>query len=454
MLSDIIAPGRLRAGDPQALAALLAIGGWSVVVYCERAGAGDEAARAVLLAFVKFRRRAIHAGDEAAADLERILLDSARDAVEEARGREPTSDEARSAEEAFARASPRPLSPRLATLTLRALVEAAPVDGDPAQIRAAAERGYAAAYEAAEPAPPVAGEEEFGDASALLLRAAQGPPPEPDPEPATTTPQDSAPPAPAPPAPAPHDPAPHDPAPQDPAPPVPVPHDPPPQDPQQPARRTAAAAAILARLQALPPARRAVAFAAALVALVALIALLGGGGDDPPAERAATVTAPPRTATVAETTTTTPAAAASARSQVVRGTPRTPLSASGARFEIVPIAGASWAQQIRDDEPRSGTRWVTVAVRSRNVRRRDLVLRTLGYRLRTERGVIVGPRVLEVAEGPQRARAGRMPAGSRASVHLGFEVPSQAASLSIAFEPGGLDEPTVLVPIGPARQGP
>jgi hypothetical protein len=145
-----------------------------------------------------------------------------------------------------------------------------------------------------------------------------------------------------------------------------------------------------------------------------------------------------------------PAAASSAgRSQVVRSTPRRPLSASGARFEIVPIANASWAQRIRNEQPRRGSRWVTIAVRARNVSRRDLVLRTLNYRLRTSRGVVLGPRVIEVAEGPQQARAGRLPLGARASVHLGFEVPAeQTGNLAIAFEPGGLDEPTVLVPIG------
>lgn len=411
MLSDIIAPGRLRAGDPQALAALVAVGGWPVVAYCERADAGDEAARAVVLAFVTFRRRAIQAGDEASAELERMLLDSARDAVDEVRGEEPAGDAARDGEEAFARASPRPLSPRLATATLHALVEAAPVDGDPAQVRAAAERGYAAAYEAAAPAPAIAGEQALGPASTLLLRAAQASPPEPEPKP----PSEAEPP-------------------------------PPPPQPSARARRTPAVPPLAARLRALAPAQRAAVFAGALVVLVLPIALLGGGGDEPGAT-ATTVTAPPRTVTVTQTTTT-PGAASSTRSQVVRSMPRAPLSAGGARFEVVPTANASWAQEVRDEEPRRGTRWVTVAVRTRNVSRRDLILRTLGYRLRTEGGVVLGPRALEVAEGPPPAREGRLPIGARASVHLGFEVPFEAGRLSIAFEPGGLDEPTVLVPIG------
>lgn len=59
--------------------------------------------------------------------------------------------------------------------------------------------------------------------------------------------------------------------------------------------------------------------------------------------------------------------------------------------------------------------------------------------------------MLEVAERSAQAREARPPVGSRASVQLGFEVPFEAGSLSIAFEPGGLGEPTVLVPVGSAR---
>jgi hypothetical protein len=122
VLSDFIAPGRLRDGDPQALAALVAVGGWPVVSYCERAGAGDGVARAAVLAFVTFRRRAIEAGDDGTAELELILLESARDAVDEVSGEAPAGEDAQAADDAFARARPRPLSPRLVTNILRALV--------------------------------------------------------------------------------------------------------------------------------------------------------------------------------------------------------------------------------------------------------------------------------------------------------------------------------------------
>ena len=411
MLSDIIAPGRLRDGEPQALAALVAVGGWAVAAYCERAGAGDGAARAVVLAFVTFRRRAIEAGDGAGAEFELMLLESARDAVDEVRGEAPGAEESRAADEAFARASPRPLSPRLATQALSALVQAAPVQGDPADVLDAAQRSYAEAYGAAQPAAAVAGEQDLGPAGAPLLAAAQSGPAAPAaPTPAAPAPEPAAAPGPRP-------------------------------------RRAPAAPPLAARLRAIGPARRAAAFAVALVLAFALAALLAGG-DEPPSPTATPTAAGPRTVTVT-TTTTTPAAAPAARSQVVRGVPRRPFSASGARFEVVPISNAPWAREIRDEQPRRGSRWVTIAVRTRNVSRRDLVLRTLGYRLRTSRGVVLGARVLDVAEGPRRAREGRLPVRARASVHLGFEVPmEETGSLSIAFEPGGLDEPTVLVVLG------
>ena len=395
MLSEIIAPTRLRDGDPQALAALVAVAGWPVLAYCDRAGAGQEAARAVVLAFVTFRRRAIAAGDDAAGELEQILLASARDAVDEVLGDAPPADAARAAGDAFARSSPRPLSPRLATQLLHALVDAAPVAGDPSQVRAAAERSYAEAYAAAEPAPAVPGEQRLAPASAVLLQAAGA-------------------------------------------------------HAEPPAAEPSPAPPLIARLRGLPPVWRAAAFGAA-IALLLLVMVLLPGGDEQPAEPATATVARTVTVTVPGAATRTTAAAPRARAQVIRRRPRAPFTASGARFEVVPTDDASWAQEIRADEPRTGSRWVTVAVRTRNVDRRDLVLRSLGYRLRSGVGAILGPRALDVAEAPARAREGRMPAGARASVHLAFEVPFETRTLALLFEPGGLDGPTVLVALGDVR---
>jgi hypothetical protein len=518
MLSDIIAPGRLRAGDPEALAALVAVGGWPVVAYCERAGAGDEAANAVVLAFVTFRRRTIQAGDKAAAGLERILLESARDAVDQLRGDAPAADAAHAAGELFARASPRPLSPRLATEILRALVDAAPVDGTRAEVRVAAERSYADAYAAAEAAPAVSGEDGLAPASPLLLRAADSataspeaagpaaaagsrraaappvapaagsrPPAAPEqaagprgvtapgaPDPGSAPRGAAAPGAPEPAA-GPRRAAPGAPEPgpvtgsrRAAAPGAPEPG--PMAGPRRPRGRARARAAgtepaqplaseraptlaprpaaprsaagpLLDRLRALPPAGRAVGLAGTLVLALLLVAQLSG--DDEPASQGATT--PPRDGAIAPATA---AVGPAAQGDVVRGALRKPLTVRGTRFEVARITDAAWARGVRRDRPRGGARWVTMAVRVRNISRRDLVLRALGYRLLTRGGVIVGPRLIDVAEGPRRAREGRLPVGSRASVHLGFEAPRKAAVLSLALEPGGLGGPTVLIPIG------
>jgi hypothetical protein len=385
VLSDIIAPGRLRDGDPQALAALLAVGGWAVVSYCERASAGDDVAGAVLLTFVTFRRRAIEAGDEAAAELERILLQSARDAVDEVRGDAPAPDESRAAQDAFVRASPRPLSARLATEALRALVDAAPVSGEPSAVYEAAERSYAEAYEAGEAAPMVTGEERLWPASPLLAQAANG----------------------------------HD-----------AVEAPPPVAP-------AARPSAPARLRRLAPVSVAAGAAALLVLLVILVVLLTGKDEAPrstaAAPRVATVVVPP----------------ASAR-QVIRGAPRKPLTAAGVRFAIAPIKHASWARQMRARPPRFRHHWVTIALRVRNLSRPYLVLGGLGYRLQTQAGVVIGPRVIDLSARSQRPPSGRLVMGARRSVHLGFEVPAGAGKLTFAFDPGGLDEPKVLVALGAA----
>jgi hypothetical protein len=65
---------------------------------------------------------------------------------------------------------------------------------------------------------------------------------------------------------------------------------------------------------------------------------------------------------------------------------------------------------------------------------------------------VLGPRLIEVAGGPQQARHGRLPKGTSANVHLAFEVPFEAGGLALLFEPGGLDEPTVVVALGDADQ--
>jgi hypothetical protein len=288
---------------------------------------------------------------------------------------------------------------------LRALVEAAPVDGEPAAVRAVAERSYAEAYgAAAEPATAVAGELGLAPASPLLLRAAQG------------SAGAAAPPS-------------GDPA----RPPVPPP------PPARPAAAAPAAAAPalppLERRKRVPLIWRAVGGAALLIVLIVLVT---GGADAPrttaPAARTVTVTAT--------------GGAGTAGPPVARGLPREPITASGARFEVAPIVNAKWARQIRRGETRRGYRWVTISVRARDLTRRSLAVSGLGYRLLTRAGVIVGPAVVDLAEATVGVRKGRLAVGAQASVHLGFEVPADARrGLTFAFEPGGLEDPTVIVPL-------
>jgi hypothetical protein len=179
----------------------------------------------------------------------------------------------------------------------------------------------------------------------------------------------------------------------------------------------------------------------AAVLLIALIVVVTGGNDAP------RTTAPARTVTVTAT-----GEAATAGPAVARGLPREPITASGARFEVAPIVNAKWARQIRRGETRRGYRWVTISVRARNLTRRNLAVSGLGYRLLTRAGVIVGPAVVDLAEATVGVRSGRLAVGAQASVHLGFEVPADARrGLTFAFEPGGLDDPTVVVPLPDQR---
>jgi hypothetical protein len=257
----------------------------------------------------------------------------------------------------------------------------------------------------------VAGEAGLAPASPLLVRALQG-----------ETAAAGAPPARAAPAAQPQ------------APPVP-PSGGAARPPTPPEGPSAAAAGLpaLGWLKRVPAALRA-AVAAAL--LVVLIVVVTGGDDGPgttaPAARTVTVTA------------TVPAGASGP--QVARATPREPMTASGARFEVAPITAAKWARQIRRRDQRSGYRWVTIAVRARNLTRPSLAVRELGYRLRTGAGVIIGPLVLDIAQATAGVRSGRLATGAQASAHLGFEVPADARrGLTFVFDPGGLDDPTVLV---------
>jgi hypothetical protein len=123
----------------------------------------------------------------------------------------------------------------------------------------------------------------------------------------------------------------------------------------------------------------------------------------------------------------------------------TPFTAAGAVFEIAPTSTAEWAIDVREREPGQGREWLTLAARSRNVTRQSFYPRTLGYRLRTSSGVIIGPQTAVIP--PELSDPdGRVRPGQRTSVHLGFQVPDEQTGLSLEFDPGS-DNSRIRVPL-------
>ena len=121
---------------------------------------------------------------------------------------------------------------------------------------------------------------------------------------------------------------------------------------------------------------------------------------------------------------------------------KTPFSAAGARFEVKPVS-RFWAAKLRERPPRSGHRWVTLAVATRNVSRADFRPLSFGYRLITSSGNVVAPDSASLREGSVNSR-GQLPRGQRSSVHLGFQVPVGASDLALAFEPAGPESATTV----------
>lgn len=121
-----------------------------------------------------------------------------------------------------------------------------------------------------------------------------------------------------------------------------------------------------------------------------------------------------------------------------------PFTERGAVFDITRTATALWARQMRRSPPRAGRTWITIAARSRNVSREDFHPRSLGYRVRTGTGIIVGPEFARIP--PELDARGRLPIGERSSVHLGFQVPTGRRDLTLEFDPGP-DSPRIRVPL-------
>lgn len=127
---------------------------------------------------------------------------------------------------------------------------------------------------------------------------------------------------------------------------------------------------------------------------------------------------------------------------------KTPFSDGGARFEIKPASSASWAAGLRRRQsPGAGRRWVAVAVPIHNVSQMDLRPRVLGYRIVTPAGLVIGPDFLEVRAATIDGK-GRLAKGALTSVHLGFQVPKSSHDLTLAFDAGGIRQPSVRVLLG------
>ena len=430
MLSDIIAPGRLRDGDPQALAALVAVGGWAVVVLLRARGRGRRRSRAPSSSPSSRSGGArSRPATSAAADLERILLESARDAVDEVRGerarrrrdarcggglrtRQPAAALAAAGDAGAARARRRPRRSRAI----------------PPQVRAAAERSYAAAYERGRAGAGGRRRGGLGPASPLLLRAAQ-------------------------------------------------------RQRRDARRARAARAAPASRPRVRPGARRrprpgatrrrrhrrvgerraarrcsptrcgrchrpsarARSPARSCSSCCVAVRRRRRGPRTPPRPRRGAPSPSPRTTTVP------PARRAPARSQVVRGRPRRAAGrqrrALRGRADRERVLGAGDPRRASRAAARAGSR-------SRCARATSAVATSCCARSATGcargRGVVARP--------ARRSRSPRAAAGARRD---GCRVGARAqraprlrgarrgaAACSIAFEPGGLDEPTVLVPLG------
>jgi len=458
MLADLLAPSGIRDGDPQSLAVLCALGGSAVVAYCEAADTSARVADAAVWALAAFRHRVADSGERDSAELERLLLSATRHAVVQLSGAQLPPDRLRDADAAFDNAAGAPLPPGLARDIIRALVDAAPVavlNGNGKAVREATEQRYARVYErrdgsTAQPAPagedlwlPAGGEATTHDAppmpagenpwvpSVLLgharpAAAADAPAPRADDplspapgwEPPATGFESPAPvwepPAPGfePPAPAPvHQPLEHEPQPLE--------HEPPPTAGPRRARRMPRLALPRALRRgdgAAPRNRRVLLLGAAVLVLAALaaFALTRSGSDG-------TVGA------------------------ILERPIDTPFVAADAAFEIVSPTTARWAVAVRERELRPGYRWITLAAHSRNVNRANFRPRTLGYRLRTGDGLVIGPEVATIP-GSLTDTGGVLKVGGRTSVHLGFQVPNANFDLSLEFDPGS-GSPSIRVPL-------
>ena len=426
-------------GEPESLAAVCAAGGSAVVAYCAAVGADAYVPETVVAALSTFRRAVVENADQSPAQLEKLLVSSTADAARHVAGVDPSPVQQAAAVVALEGAVTAPLAPGLAPRIIRALVEAAPVTaigGDPAAVRRATEQHYIRMFDgqgeavpaAPSPAPPpgraatprppsprpatAAGEAAWVppeladlDAEALnaraLTRAGQW-----------RTPDEAPAPAPTPAAPE------HAPLPL-----PPTPDGAPPQLPGPKALVIKRGGHWPFRRRPKPHGGGGSITAKRNVPIAAVAGLLLGAGI--------TALALPEKEVKPETTLVRPL--------------DTPFTIDGAVFNVARTNQALWALEIRQRPLREGRTWLTLAAQTRNINRPNFLPRSLGYRLRTPSGMVIGPDTAQVPSNITAAR-GRLPAGERSSVHLGFQVPSAQRGLTLEFDPSA-QGPRVRVPL-------
>lgn len=416
-------------GEPESLAAVCAAGGSAVLAYCSAVGADAHVAQTVVTALATFRRGVVEHADDDPSQLEQLLLSCSADAARRVAGVDPSPVQQAAAQVALESAVTTRLHPALAPRIIRALVEAAPVtalDGDVAAVRRAAEQHYTRMFDgqpagAAAPgssagSPPpenrggwVPPELAEVDVEAANARAVIPPPAQ----------SSAAPPQPPAPAPA-------------------AEHAPPPPPPPDAPLAPPAPGAIVIKRGGHWPFRR------------SRTSSRGGGGGGRRGAASGT-----RNALIAGVVglalgagivfVAVPAEQVEREAVLVRALD-TPFTVDGAVFNIARTNQAEWARAIRRRPLRTGRTWLTLAAQTRNIDRPNFLPRSLGYRVRTASGIVIGPDTAQVPADVAAAR-GRQAIGERSSVHLGFQIPSGQPGLTLEFDPSPRRGPRIRVPL-------
>lgn len=404
-------------GEPDALAAVCAAGGSAILAYCSAVGAHARVAETVVAALADFRRGVVEHADRDPWQLETLLLSCTADATRRVAGADPSPVQEAAAQVALENVVTAPLAPGLAPRIIRALVEAAPVialDGDAAAVRRASERHYERMFDGRSPAAASSTAEGWIppeladlDAEAVNARAVIAPVRR-----STAAPQ-----------------APVE-APED-------AHGPPPPPPPDAPLAPPQPGAIVIKRGGHWPFRR------------SRKASRGGGGRGGAGghgTRNALLAGVVGLALGAGIAFVAMPQAEVRRDAVLVRALDTPFTIDGAVFNIARTDRAEWARAIRRRPLRAGRTWLTLAAQTRNIDRPNLRPRSLGYRVRTATGIVIGPDTAQVPA-ELTAAGGRQAVGQRSSVHLGFQIPSGQRGLMLEFDPVPHRGPRIRLPL-------